>query len=382
MMLSKRDLLMPLIHSNGGIHLTAYLSEIYTPAELKKNIRGILSEARRLMKATMTRKEMDYFLKPIMRLVDDVDFYKNVKANFALFLTKDYFQIVNVPIGIEKLCVVSSSFHIKPLLKWIQTDRDFVFIGLNETSASLYQGNLYAIQYIDSIMFPEAKKFLSENVDHGSIGNLKMKRIISLGTIEWLSDWVEALTLNSAATIFVAGESTAVELIKNDSQFKNIDFKIISDQFCEELSSEYYFKIRNFIHEEVKKEQKRNLFEMEIASQMRLVSNNIFKISKLATEGKVRKIVIADDINIFGILNKKNGSLVIHSEQVNVLDDDLLDDIAQEVLVQGGEVVLMPRKKIPNEEAILAILSGDQVNLNQPIVRFGGEAKFKDRQFS
>ncbi len=365
---------MPIVKSSGGVHLTAYVRNEYNAAGLKKNIRKLLSTSKVLIASHMSAKEMNSFLAPIQKLIDDVQFFKKFKSDIGIFLTKDYFQVINVPIGIENLCVVSSTFHVKPLLKWMQSDRDFLFLGFGESSVSLYQGNLNSMNYIDTVIFPEARKVLSDKKENDSWNALKMKRIISLGAVEWLDDWVQVLTLESRPPLFIAGDKELTGNFIKDVNYENLRKNSIWYSFDESQEEKIFSKIRAILGAEIKTNDEKNLKEIALAEKMKLTTDNIFQIAKAAILGNVEKIFIADDINIFGIMNRNTGNLVLHSEQKNLFDDDLLDDLAQEVLSHGGEVVLASRKNIPNGSPVLAILHKkstrlDECLLPEPIYR-------------
>lgn len=68
----------------------------------------------------------------------------------------------------------------------MQSDRDFLFLGFGESSVSLYQGNLNSMNYIDTVIFPEARKVMRDKKEIDSWNVLKTKRIISFGAVEWL----------------------------------------------------------------------------------------------------------------------------------------------------------------------------------------------------
>jgi hypothetical protein len=356
MIISNKNLLMPIVKSSGGVHLTAYMRNEYNTAGLKKNIRKLLSTSQVLIAPHLSSKEMNNFLAPIQRLIEDVQYFKKFKSDIGIFLTKDYFKVINVPIGTEELCVISSTFHVKPLLKWMQSDRDFLFLGFGESSVSLYQGNLNSINYIDTVIFPEARKILRDKKESDSWNVLKMKRIISLGAVEWLNDWVQVLTLESRPPLFIAGDKELTGNFIKDVNYENLRKNSIWNSFDESQETGIFSKIKAILGAEIKINDEKNLKEITLAEKMKLTTDNIFQIAKAAILGNVEKLFIADDINIFGIMNRNTGNLVLHSEQKNLFDDDLLDDLAQEVLSHGGEVVLASRKNIPNGSPVLAIL--------------------------
>lgn len=354
MIISNKNLLMPIVKSSGGIHLTAYVNNECNPAGLKRNIKKLLATSKVLISPHMEIKDMNNFLAPIQRLLDDVQLFKEMKSDIGIFLTKDYFQIISVPIGIENLCVVSTTFHVKPLLKWMQSDRDFLFLGFGESSVSLYQGNLNVMNYIDTVIFPEARRVLrSENDSHKA---LKMKQIISYGAVEWFDDWVHALTLESKPALFVAGNKELIDNFIRDVSYENLQKVSISHVFDENNEADIFSKIRAILKSEIRIDEQKNLKEISLAEKLKLTTDNIFQIAKAAIQGNVKKIIIADDINIFGVMNRFNGNLVLHSEQKNLFDDDVLDDLAQEVLSHGGEVILASRRNIPNGSPVVAIL--------------------------
>lgn len=98
-----------------------------------------------------------------------------------------------------------------------------------------------------------------------------------------------------------------------------------------------------------------------------MAKKNIFQIAKAAVQGRIKKLIIADGINIFGKVDKKTGGLAIHPVDLDHEDDDILDDLAQTVLASGGEVVIAPREEIPKGRPILAIIehSSEGVDKNK-----------------
>ncbi len=108
------------------------------------------------------------------------------------------------------------------------------------------------------------------------------------------------------------------------------------------------------------------MVEFYHAEDLNMANKNIYQIAKATMEGKVKKLIIADGICIFGKVDRKTGSLQIHPAHLDHEDDDILDDLAQEVLSKGGEVVVAARDEIPKGRPILAILdsSGSELSKN------------------
>ena len=107
------------------------------------------------------------------------------------------------------------------------------------------------------------------------------------------------------------------------------------------------------------------LLEFRFAEEGNRVRKNIFQISKAVVQGKVRKLIVTDEISIFGKIDYKSGGIAIHPFDQDHEDDCILDDLAQMVLSQGGEVVIAKRDEIPKGRPILAILDDSGLALDK-----------------
>jgi len=268
-----------------------------------------------------------------------------MKGNIGLFRTKESFRILNIPVEVTRQCHVASSFHVKPLLRWIQVDRDFLFIGLEKDTAHIFFGNQSTIQKVDSIKL---------SLDEQCISFLKQ------------------IMEKAGPRLFFAGDKKLAEKIFSKLKYKNVFIFPIAPFFSDDNLAEICIAIRKILSREAKETLNKALLEFHYADEINLAKKNIFQISKAAIQGKVKKLIIADGINVFGKVDKKTGKLAIHPFDLNHEDDDVLDDLAQTVLALGGEVVIAPQEQIPKGRPILAILSyeGTDFNKNEDINNF------------
>ena len=56
-------------------------------------------------------------------------------------------------------------------------------------------------------------------------------------------------------------------------------------------------------------------------------------------------------------------NLLLHPADMDHEDDCLLDDLAQTVLLSGGEVVIAKRSEIPQGRPVIAVLNHQMTNL-------------------
>ena len=356
MISEKKASLLPIFESAEGVHLTIYLVNRGNLIDLKRQLRESLREVNHWLQQVLTSEERRRFLEPLDKLLSDTRIFKGMKSNIGIFRNKDSFRILSVPVELERQCHLASSFHIKPLLRWMQVDREFLLLGLKQNSAHLYLGSQTAFQKVDSIIYPEPltqKRTLNEYTSFKESRELRLKQDEAFA---WLNEWLEQMTQKTKPKLFLAGEKPLVEGFLQHLNYKNVIKLPIALSFGDHNLSDSCFKIRQILKAEARSLLEQSLLEFRFAYDINLAKKNIFQIAKLAVQGRVKKLIIAADMNIFGKMDKKTGGLAIHPFDLDHEDDDLLDDLAQLVLASGGEVVVARRDEIPKGRVALALL--------------------------
>jgi hypothetical protein len=365
MLASKKMTLSPILESNGGVHLSVYLVNRSNLIDLKAQIREIISQSYEHLSLTMSLKETSKFLEPLDSLLLDANIFKKMKGNIGIFRKQDFFVVINLPIEVEKSFQVATSFHVKPLLKWLQNDHDFLLLGLGKDSAELYLGGQDSFKLIDSVILPEFFKNRDSLRSYLSTKEIKQLKIKEEETFIWLNEWVTQITKVSSPKLFIAGERSIVESMKINFKYDNLVKAAVANSFGAHNVLDVCQSIRKILKTQSKNCIERALSEFLFAEEENRSCKNIFQITKAVVEGRVRKLIISDDVNVFGTIDKKSGGLSIHPFDLDHEDDDVLDDLAQMVLSQGGEVIIASRDQIPKSRPILAILDNEVTSLEK-----------------
>ncbi len=336
MISNKQSALRSLLESKDGIHLSAYLDRSKGLASLEGQLRETIDVASQLLSPALKPPEVDRFLEPVRNIIKDRSIFKEMTGNIGLFRTATSFRVLNIPVDVEQICVVATSFHVKPLLRWMQIDRDFLLLGLDGGAASLYQGSQLSFRFIGSILFPQSPR--------ETIGCLN----------DWLAD--ASREIDHKPRLFVAGEPALTKKIQAQLFYENVHAIPLSSHFRTDAAAGLCSEVRNILRQDARRALEGAIVEFYHAEELKLGKRNIFQIAKAAIQGRVRKLIIADGINIFGKIDPKTGGLAIYPAELDHEDDDLLDDLAQTVLEKGGEVLVARREEIPKGHPILAIV--------------------------
>ncbi|MBP7843300.1 MAG: hypothetical protein KA116_00665 [Proteobacteria bacterium] len=353
MISEKKNALKSLIESTGGVHLSAYVENTGDLEKLRVQVADALKLASVNIQPVMSRLERKKFLKPIRSFMEDSRLLETLKGNIGIFRTQNSFRVLHIPINVKHCCIVANSFHVKPLLSWLQVDRDFILIGVEKGAVHLYQGSQYSLRHVDSMTFVNEKKnkyskyvFWKKKKTH----TFKMEDVA-----QWIEDWLPQVTKSSKPKLYIAGKKDLTDVLKFELSYRNISNNLSWDSFEPKYLSKICFEIREELSFIAQRTLEKSFLEFHYANKLEIAENNIFDIAKAAVQGRVRKLMIADDVNIFGKLDKKTGELELHRFDLDHEDDDLLDDLAQSVLFNGGKVVLSPKSDVPGGNSILAI---------------------------
>lgn len=376
MILEKSSALKPLIESSEGVHLSAYLVNNLDDTSFHSQIKYTLSTAHMYLESVMNREGRAKFLAPLQTLLDEPNIMKSIKGNVGLFRTQNSFRMVKIPIEIERLCILAKSFHVKPLLRWMQVDRDFLLLHLESDGFKLYQGNQFEFNCKEIIHFSDV---LPRKGDRRLLPGTSSRFLGWEEKVDFVSEWILRRTMQLKPRLFVTGDNQLTEpLLKRiNSPFapRAVGHVPLFDRKVFELCRD----IRGILRKEARRTIEQAFIEFESAEKINLADRNIYRIAQAAIQGRVKKLIIADGINIFGKINPRTGNIAIHPGQINHEDDDILDDLAQTVLAQGGEVVIADRVQIPKRRPVLAILydQGSDVSLSLPYQDYYGSQEWR-----
>ncbi len=350
----KKEKLKPLIESHTGIHATIYLENKNDLRDLHNQLFQALQNIDFDIHSVLSEQDKEDFLSPMRGLLFHNDLLEKLQGHVGLFRTQDSFRILSIPIEVKHSSHVATTFHVKPLLKWLQIDKEFYFLGLEKNLVHIYTGSEYAFSKTETVDLKNGSFQRNNSVD-----NLKDNSILF-----WYKNWIYEKSIDMKTNIFIAGEKSLTDLLTKNKILPLSKDNVISTGFDLNSSKAYCALVRLRMQKIVKTELHTSLVEFYNAEEQMLTCRNVFEIAKKAVAGDIKKLIINSDITIHGRFNKKNGDLFLNQADLDHEDDDILDDLAQEVLARGGEVVLASDHEIPKGRSILAILEHESFDLD------------------
>jgi hypothetical protein len=118
---------------------------------------------------------------------------------------------------------------------------------------------------------------------------------------------------------------------------------------------ELYTRAWKLVQPRFLKAQKEALSQYKQLAGTGRTSRQIEEIVPAAAQGRVEKLVVAPDVQVWGDYLPDRGSVELHKERT-AASEDLLDRAAIETLLNGGAVYTVEPEAVPDSSPIVALL--------------------------
>lgn len=307
---------------------------IYIPqGEVKRkrdDLNEMLVEASGFLKEIFTAKEVEDFLRPLAGITKEE--LERFEDSMALFRSRNIFRALSLPIQVNRECFVSNHFHVKPLLKWAQEEKEFFCVDFSSKTVDVLIGNLNSFKAIGSFNYnPDNLKTVEDCVLNHS------------------NDDTDPL-------VFLSGNERMCKKFIEETRLGHIDPSVVARGVYEGD----YEKLWRVLNERVRRSSilkvKRSLKDFNVAIMNGDARSDINEIIKAAKEGSIKKLIVSEEDQIWGRFDAYKNNVNRLNKQSNYEDDDLLDSISEKVIENGGEVVMASKKQLPRDKPLLAIL--------------------------
>jgi hypothetical protein len=277
-----------------------------------------------------TRSFVHTFLEPL-KVAPFLETLDHLDKGVIIFFSPVIQGYIRVQSTMNDLVVVADSFHIKPLLRIKNNERGFFLVTMSSKMINVSvesNGHLYRMESIKNTVpeedantnksKPDAKDFISHAAAelNKSFALYKMP-IILAGVKDHLGHMKKYLNHGMILEDCIVGN---VERMKTEELREK----------CFDLLEPYY-----------RKKERESIEELNIAVKKNHAITYVEDIAVSAVYGKIKKLFVLENKQLWGTINKNTGEVFISPKQSNSHDDDILDDICQLVLAKGGEVVVL-----------------------------------------
>jgi hypothetical protein len=293
----------------------------------------------------------------------------------ALYCSPDLLAQYRVPMRLPEIAVIADSFHVKPLLRFLQVNERYFVLTLSQKRVALYEGTAYSLGPVNLAELPST---MAE-----ALGIERQERHLSVRTLgpdskapvfhghgapadsrkEELSRFFRAVDLALAeflrddpSPLVLAGVDYYFPLYREISRCPNLADGALSGNFDDASPDQIREQVQPVVREVFQKREEESLAAYESARAKGLAVEDLRTIARLSVHGRVRRLLLSGGAHVWGRLDRESGAVELAAAQQDTHDDDILDDLGESVLARSGDVIIVPGHCMPQGAAAAAIL--------------------------
>lgn len=316
-------------------------------------------------------------LEPFQKLAKDGEFWNHTLDGLAVMRSANYFHAVRLPRPVPERAIVADSFHIKPLMRIVQSADRYQILAIDRQSVRLYEGNRDALAEVE--LAPGVPRTITEALgeelsephqtvaSYGGVGGSSVAmrhghggkadeidadterffRVVDRAVAEHHSKESELPLILAALPehIAVFRNVSGNPALLPESIDSHPDSLSIGD-LCARAWSTVEPRYRNRLATLTER--------FHLARAKDLGSDEVKRVGPAAAAGRVAIALLEAERHIPGHVDPESG-LVTLDDTGRPEGDDVLDDIGEIVLRTKGEIVIVPADLMPTSTGVAAI---------------------------
>jgi hypothetical protein len=373
-----RDTLRALIQGHAGPCISIYQpthrchpENQQDPIRFKNLVRVAQASLRQRYSGT------DDLLAPMQALSADAGFWNHTLDGLAVLAAPGLFRVFQVQRPVKEMALVADTFHVKPLLRVVQSSDRYHVLCVTRQSARILEGNRDALDALDPAAFPvDIEAALGDQLtephqtvaSYGAGAGDRGPMFHGHGSRkdEVDKDTERYFRAVDRATIAQVSKPSGLPLVLAALPEHQPVFRAVSQNAAlidtgvdgnpEAMSVE---QLRDAAWRAVEPMYLKRLAELTGAFTQGVVHQkataDLADAARAAIEGRVSHLLVEADRVRPGRIDAATGGIVdLPMDDPEV--GDMLDDLAEAVLRTGGDVVVVPKDRMPSESGLAAIL--------------------------
>lgn len=343
--------------------------------------RNLLDKLEDSLREGYPGRDVRQMLEPFQPLVGDSQFWNHQRDGMAVLSGGDRFEIFRLQRPVPELVVVAEQFHLKPLLRIVQSADMFQVLALDHQKVSMYEGNRDALDELElgDLPFTIAAAFGEKGTDpqlatgsyedgalqphgphteptlhHGRGGRKdeiahQAERFFRLVDREILERFSRPSGLPLVLAALPEHQAEFRRVSKNPFLLAEGVEKHPDSLSVEELRAEVWKLLEPQYLERLE-----GLTEAHrTAAAQGLAATSLVDVGKATAAARIGTLLVEAERVLPGRLDPETGS--IQADRLADPEvDDLLDDLAEATLRRGGEVVVVPKERMPSSTGVAA----------------------------
>jgi hypothetical protein len=296
------------------------------------------------------------------------------RDGLALFRSSDLLAQYTLPAPVPERLVVADTFHVRPLLRLLQANQRYYVLALSQKQVRLFEGTPFSLDPVELEELPRSlhdalgsehdAAFLnvrtagrgSESAIFHGHGDAEEAREADLRRyFRRVDAAIWKLLRREQTPLFLAGVARHATAFRELCRYPFVADHGVEGNVDDVEAGELRERVRPLVDELFRARRAEALEELSHARGRGLAEVKLGAVGRHAVQGRVRQLLLAEGRQVRGRFDFDDGA-ILPAASGDDLADDVLDDLAQAVLVRAGDVMTIPATDMPEEAAAAAIL--------------------------
>jgi hypothetical protein len=276
----------------------------------------------------------------------------------GFFVAEDLVGYIIIQNVLNPFCIIAQIFHVRPLLEELFINPEFFLVNISLYDIKIYRCDFQHLEIIQQYEFDHLPEGLKINRERfftpDYLGLIPYKTILALKTIALkLKDMI---LYESLPVVLTGLEQMKTPFLRYLNDTTGIISHLDADFYeknCMEILArvgDFRYVIMDYYSAQLKERLKRLMKSRRILSELD-------DIIRFIRANKVTHLVIPSQQTIWGKIDFSTGEFTVH-KKIGKTSVDILNELAEEVIKQGGKIQILDPHFFPNNTRVLAILKG------------------------
>jgi hypothetical protein len=333
--------------------------------------KNLLAEAEESLSRRGMRSDIsDKILDPLRKLVPDNAFWANQSSGFAALCLPDSLRIYRLPMECHELVVLSDHFHLKPLMRFLQRDRNFYILVLSQNEARLLHCSRQRVLELEPPNMPrslaEALKYDDPHrqlqfhtgapgrggqrpaMFHGQGVGIDESKNNVLRYSYQVNKSLEAVLREEKVPLILATVDYLFPIYRTANTYPHLMENFVEGNPDELTDEELLSQAWPFVEKLCREEEEKAISVFQEKAGTGFTSTNAREVISSAHHGRVHTLFVAAVREQWGVVEESSVEAILH-ENRKPESYDLLNFAAIQTLLNGGSVFVQPDERMPGD---------------------------------
>lgn len=343
-------------------------------AEDRSKLEGLVRRARQLLRERSWKGDPAVLLAPVESLAGSEAWAAELEG-LAVFLSPGFHSRYRLPVAVPELLVVADSFHIRPLLGYVESNQHFFVLLLSQGHVGFLKGSAEGLvsaapqglplSLEDALGQEEREKSLSYHFGarggrhpiYGGGGKSDSSRDEDLARFcRAVDQSLWSVLRDERAPLILAAPEREAALFRSITRYAHVAREVLGSDLGRSTIPEIHRRAWPVVQGIVAERESEVLERYDRSVSGARALDEVRAIAKFAIVGRVRDLILQRDANLWGRLDRETGDVALHGPRANEAEEDVLDDIAEAVILRGGDVWSLEEERMPTKSPVAATL--------------------------